>query len=369
MTIQKLKSIVLRHRFGLLLSFALLLTGCHKENEEEVEPQKINIEIILAYPVNGLGDRSYCDLLNLVTSTLSQLVSSMVSDVNFSYHMICPAGIEEVKDKLKDWDEAPALASNSYKLLVLVDETYEDLMTDLNKWREDSHRDVMVLNRHNEKDTRVYYRDIPLYAPAWESGYMAKVDGDKPALLLANNVSSVMIDARHGWLDGYAAAGGNPDEVPVVDNVGYEEKRASIVSDSLFQAGYDNVVCVIGGGQTGALRSLVFHRSLYGDIYNDKYLTLCENDYGATYASYVRYNIFKNSYLVTFGFLGEWIGWRRGSKATPPERVVVYDMMQKCYTQYVMGLIFSSSFYAVDQLCDADIREMAADAEKKYYKR
>lgn len=366
---QNIFSIIHGHQFGLLLCFVFLLVSC-KGGEDEVEPQKTKIEITVVYPVNGLGDCSYSDLINLTVSLVTNTAEYRFPGTSILYHFVSPNNTDEAKSKLQNWDDTPPLNNYTYHMLILADEMYEDMMVDINKWREDSRRDVLVLNRHNYNDSRTYYRDLPLYGPAWESGYMAKKDGDKPALLLANNYSHVMIDARQGWLDGYAAAGGNPDEVPVVDDVEYEESRCAEASDSLFNAGYDNVVCINGGGQMGALRSLVFRRTLFGGDYNNKRLTVCENAYPKSYyGPYIRYQIFKKTGDVVLVFLENWISWRTGTSQTKPDQIVVYDMLNYSLDDYVLGLLDPTDYYTAAILCDKDIRGIAAEAEQKYYNR
>ena len=321
-----------------------MLTACDDDDAAAADGSWTVTAIVSA---NGLGDRSYCDL---IYSGLRQSENAL--DINLQ--VIVPKSYAEAEQYFDAWlnDDRH---TDGHRLLVAASGEYEAYLRTKADRIPDEEKARVLLMESETTDAPYYTLRLPFYGAGYTAGYITPLlhGGDSTAVVLANTNEATITDCYAAFRDGFLDAGGRRlDVFPLADDqTGYS------MADSLYhlcfslRGHYGVVLPIAGGSCQGVLR---YTREYPTDFYT---IGMDVDQQESSYA--VAFSILKHIDRAVLGFI---TSWRRGEKL---ERHYSYGLA----TGYMQVLVADGSRFDHLRQAVEDVRQTAILQEEAYEKR
>lgn len=216
----------IRHLFIVVGVLLLAMTGCRKE-EVYVEMVATDVEVIAVFTPQGLGDRSYVDMMYIG-------LYSATNELNISFHPVFPKNTQAGVDSIVKY----ATESNPDKrrLVVVTDYIFTHSLHDkglLGTLNDDEFTKVLFVSSNPQPEAN-YTVCVDVYGLMYEAGYMAQAMENVSAvqILLASNKHPDLQKMRKGFVDGFISQG--------KDSVNVQDLRTALIGleETSLQEGY-----------------------------------------------------------------------------------------------------------------------------------
>ncbi len=181
----------------------ILFTCCSDDNDviHELDPndQPSTAPIVtVLYDANGLGDRSYNDLIY-------QGAEQAAVELNLRTRHISPQTREEGLKYLESVMQQMSQASDTVRqLLIVAGAGYEDYVRQHNSMLDANERaGLLLLETDTPLDGKGSTLCLPYYGAMFEAGALTPHFADNVLLVVANSALPVLQDARKGYTDGF----------------------------------------------------------------------------------------------------------------------------------------------------------------------
>ncbi len=191
----------MKYKAYIILLIIFLSTACSKEIiVESFEPE---FEVFVLLPVEGIGDRSFVDIVY-------EGVETAYLDYNFRVNYIIPDDLDEADrwiHALADLEGTNGLNT----LVIIAGNQYEDSFKALNG-QFGSHKILFINGRFEEMEGLASTTYIT-YAPSYIGGYLsAQLKPNCRAMVIAGFEAPFYVDFEQGFKQGVIDAGGSIHE-------------------------------------------------------------------------------------------------------------------------------------------------------------
>ncbi|MDD4190233.1 MAG: BMP family ABC transporter substrate-binding protein [Mangrovibacterium sp.] len=180
-----------------VLSLLIVLNSCQKEDEFELFTPNLVVNVLL--PSEGLGDRSFIDVVY-------KGVEEATKDFNFSVNYIIPESLEKGEEWIKNIPRLPGNAESA-SMIIIAGSQFVKAVNTLNG-NYGGHK-VLLLAGTTEQYAgmaSIVYRS---YAPSYIGGYLsAKLVPGCRATVIAAFDASFLTEYQSGFKQGVIDAGG-----------------------------------------------------------------------------------------------------------------------------------------------------------------
>jgi len=178
----------------LFLFLAIWLGACSKEDEKDLLDTSPIVMVI--YPIDGLGDRSYAD-------NIYKGVEKAVQEHGLRVLHLVPKSNDEFKVfltflKEQDNDE------KARTLFIVAESTITDMMDEFLKNLPDNELyDYLILENRNTYPN-IHTLWMPIYGVTYEAGVLARqLKTEAPGIVMANDKSEMLNDGAKGFMAGF----------------------------------------------------------------------------------------------------------------------------------------------------------------------
>jgi len=186
----------------LIVCSAILFAGCAKDSEDSNGTggsQSSTAPVVtVLYDANGLGDRSYNDLI--YTGVEQSALQNGVRTLHIS-----PAtraeGLAHLESVLNQMSDA---RDGVRRLLIVAGSGYEEyLRANSDILDNNDNADLLFLETSTPLTGKGSTLYLPYYGAMYEAGALTPHFGNDVILIIANSASAVLDDARQGFSDGF----------------------------------------------------------------------------------------------------------------------------------------------------------------------
>lgn len=191
----------MKHKAYLILLLVFLSTACSKEFI--IESCESEFEVFVLLPAEGLGDRSFVDIVY-------EGVETAFVDFNFRVNYIIPEDLEEADVWIKNLPNLEG-SSGLNTLVIIAGNQYENSFKALNG-HFGSHKTLFINGSFDEIEglASTTYRT---YAPSYIGGYLsAQLKPNCRAMVVAGFDAPFYMDFEQGFKQGVIDAGGSIHE-------------------------------------------------------------------------------------------------------------------------------------------------------------
>lgn len=232
-----------------MLMGALLFTAC-SDDDPQPAPQDETPMLVVVYPIDGLGDRSYVD-------NIYRGVEKVALEHGLKVQHLMPYTYEEGTTYIENFMKSDAEEPNR-RLYIITEPTFEELVMQLApQFAESDKRQLLFLETRTEiPNTHTLY--LPFYGVNYAAGRLAQQmdDVNRVAIFQANEQLVILQEATQGFTDGFAAGEGQSLNTYIMD----EGFLGFAMADKLYQESYrinelfDLVLPLCGGSAQGLFR-------------------------------------------------------------------------------------------------------------------
>lgn len=232
-----------------MLMGALLFTAC-SDDDPQPAPQDETPMLVVVYPIDGLGDRSYVD-------NIYRGVEKVALEHGLKVQHLMPYTYEEGTTYIENFMKSDAEEPNR-RLYIITEPTFEELVMQLApQFAESDKRQLLFLETRKEiPHAHTLY--LPFYGVNYAAGRLAQLmdDVNRVAIFQANEQLVILQEATQGFTDGFAAGEGQSLSTYIMD----EGFLGFGMADKLYQESYrinelfDLVLPLCGGSAQGLFR-------------------------------------------------------------------------------------------------------------------
>lgn len=250
----------IRHLFIVVGVLLLGMTGCRKE-EVYVEMVATDVEIVAVFTPDGLGDRSYVDMIYTG-------LYGAANELNVSFHPIFPETTELGVDSIMKY--ATESDPDKRRLVVVTDYVFTHFLNGkglLDKLCDDEFTKVLIVSTNPQPESN-YTVCVDGYGLMYEAGYLAQSMEDVGAvqMLMASRMHPDLQVLQRGFVDGFSINGKTSVNVQDLMTALNGIEESSLLNGYLLQEAiytqladkyvhpYDMVVPICGESMHGFLR-------------------------------------------------------------------------------------------------------------------
>ena len=191
----------MKQKAYLILILIFLSTACSKETI--IESFEAEFEVFVLLPVEGIGDRSFVDVVY-------EGVETAFLDYNFRVNYIIPEDLEIADEWIKDLPNLESsLGLNT--LVIIAGAQYVDSFNSLNA-NFGSHK-ILFINGNLNVTEGLASLSYRTYAPSYIGGYLsAQLKSNCRAMVIAGFDAPFYVDFEQGFKQGVIDAGGTLHE-------------------------------------------------------------------------------------------------------------------------------------------------------------
>ncbi len=226
--------------------------------EDETENYISQDELIVFYPIEGVGDRGYVDA---IYRSMEEIALAHNLKIRHLIPHVDSNGLE-VMQLFKKHEE------DHRCLIVFTDPAQETVIEDCASiYTEDRNNQVLYLETR-KKIPNIHTMYLPFYGANFAAGRMAQVmeDVNRVSVLCANPTLEVLQESAQGFDEGFDAADGQVLVVNYIDSIGggFDIANQLYQSAYILNKKYDLVHPLCGGSVYGLLRfNREFPQSFY----------------------------------------------------------------------------------------------------------
>lgn len=332
--------------------FACLLLASCKDNDDDVNSDSTSEipALKVLFPIDGLGDRSYCD--NIYEGLCK--VREKYSDQQLKIEYFVPSSMAEADSAIQYWYHHK---TSRKQLFVTCNFALAKLFEGHSDWISSNDTKVLVLGT-DRKDFQLNTRYISLYGICHMAGQVVKQLGvSKAAIILANREDSVILDASQGFLDGFSWKGGQISASEDIYHLTQKSGMGYDMADSLFklsyrldQSGYRFVFPVCGGSSQGAFS---YTRLNLMDSINNPFYTCGFDVDQQIYSKRIAFSVIAQYNLVLEDFVKSWLN---------DESMPLHET-EDLSTNYV-DIVVADSFKEMESVSQKYLPQIKSDAIK-----
>ena len=197
------------NKLGLVITIMLLsviVASCTKESNTIFMPDPVDLPnssplVTVVYDPNGLGDRSYNDLIYQGVEIAAQKYGLRTLQLSPSSQQ---EGLKYVQTTIA---QMVAQTDTIRRLLIVAGASYDDyLRANNNLLDANNYTELLYLDTNiplNGKGSTLY---LPYYGAMFEAGALAPAFTDEVLLIGANPINAAVAEAVQGFTDGYASS-------------------------------------------------------------------------------------------------------------------------------------------------------------------
>ena len=299
MTISKLTSLFV------LAVLSLMAVACSSDGENGAGDVSDGAEIIIVFPPNGLGDRSFNDN---VLEGVYQIRQKHANNPSVSVRIVIPTSTDQLISYLQN---GFTTRTKARQLLVLSGSSTADCLAAHPEWTKQEGDDILLLDSRLALED-AYTRFLSLYGVSHFSGQVLKVLGlNKAAVILANRYEQPIQEAAKGFAEGFRLQGGSFSDTSDVYVLSDKAGEGYDLADSLFhlsytldQQGYRFVYPLCGGSSQGLYR---YTRHFLVMEKADPFYTCGVDVDQQEYSPHVGFSVVKRYDLLLQDFVDMWL--------------------------------------------------------------
>ena len=232
-----------------MLVGALLFAACSDDDPREVQQDETPM-LVVVYPIDGLGDRSYVD-------NIYRGVEKVALEYGLKVQHLMPYTYEEGTTYIENFMKSDAEEPNR-RLYIITEPSFEELVVRLApQFAESDKRQLLFLETRKEiLNAHTLY--LPFYGVNFAAGRLAQqmADVNRVAIFQANDQLAILKEATQGFTEGFEAGEGQSLNTYIMD----EGFLGFAMADKLYQESYrinelfDLVLPLCGGSAQGLFR-------------------------------------------------------------------------------------------------------------------
>ncbi|MGN0257889.1 MAG: BMP family ABC transporter substrate-binding protein [Bacteroides sp.] len=232
-----------------MLVGALLFAACSDDDPQDVQQDETPM-LVVVYPIDGLGDRSYVD-------NIYRGVEKVALEYGLKVQHLMPYSYEEGTTYIENFMKSDAEEPNR-RLYIITEPSFEELVVRLApQFAESDKRQLLFLETRKEiPNAHTLY--LPFYGVNFAAGRLAQqmADVNRVAIFQANDQLAILKEATQGFTEGFEAGEGQSLNTYIMD----EGFLGFAMADKLYQEAYrinelfDLVLPLCGGSAQGLFR-------------------------------------------------------------------------------------------------------------------
>lgn len=205
----------------------LWFAACSDDDPQGLQQDETPL-LVVVYPIDGLGDRSYVD-------NIYRGVEKAALQYGLKVQHLMPYTYEEGTAYIENFMKSEAEEPNR-RLYIITEPTFEELVTRLApQFAESDKRQLLFLETRKEiPHAHTLY--LPFYGVNFAAGRLAQqlADVDRVAIFQANEQLAILKEATQGFTEGFEAGEGQSLHTYIMD----EGFLGFAMADKLYQESY-----------------------------------------------------------------------------------------------------------------------------------